>query len=86
MDLSDLSEVERVAKKYMRTGIWPFDGLFNLLVPRTCFQAATANGSNTLLLIPEDSIEVNDQLMVFVPNAMPERELSTGARQKRGRH
>ncbi|OBT51890.1 hypothetical protein VE04_09288 [Pseudogymnoascus sp. 24MN13] len=31
------SEVERVAKKYMRKGIRPFDTSFKLLLPRTCF-------------------------------------------------
>ena len=41
------SEVERVTKKYMRTRFRPFDTSFNLLVPRTCFQAVTANGTRT---------------------------------------
>ncbi|KAH6675916.1 hypothetical protein B0J14DRAFT_587589, partial [Halenospora varia] len=86
VDPSDPSEVERVAKKYMRKGIRPFDSSFNLLVPRTCFQAATADGSNAILLIPENNMEVDNQLVVFVPNAMPETELPDGARQKRGRH
>ncbi|PVH67575.1 hypothetical protein DL98DRAFT_640311 [Cadophora sp. DSE1049] len=75
VDLSDPSEVERVAKEYMGKGIRPFDSSLNLLVPRTCFQAATADRSNTILLMPEDSMEVNNS-----------RGLPTGARQNRGRH
>jgi hypothetical protein len=86
VDVSDPSEVERVAKKYMRKGIRPFDSSLNLLVPRTCFKAATADGSNTILLVPEDRIKVNNQLMGSTSNEIPERELSPGDRQNRARH
>ncbi|KAG4414646.1 hypothetical protein IFR04_012217 [Cadophora malorum] len=86
VDLSDPSEVERVAKKYMRKAIRPFDSSLNLLVPRTCFQAATADGSNTILLVREDDIEVNNQLVLSVSNEIPERELPPSGRQHRIRH
>ncbi|KAL5321305.1 hypothetical protein ACEPPN_012120 [Leptodophora sp. 'Broadleaf-Isolate-01'] len=86
VDISDPSEVERVAKKYMRKGIRPFDSSLNVLVPRTCFQAATADGSNTILLVPEDRIKVNNQLVVSASNVMLERELPPGDRQNRARH
>jgi hypothetical protein len=56
----------------MRKGIRPFSSSFKLLVPRTCFQAAIADGSNTILLIPEDNIQVNNQLVRYVPEAMSE--------------
>jgi hypothetical protein len=83
VDPSEPSEVERVAKKYMRKGFRPFDTSFSLLVPRTCFHAVTADGTNTVLLIPENDIRVNNQLVVFEPasDAGP----STASRVKRGR-
>jgi hypothetical protein len=83
VDPSDPSEVERVAKKFMRKGIRPFDSSLNLLVPRKCFQAALADGSNTILLVPEASIEVNNQLVKFVPDAMSDGNLSMEASAKR---
>jgi hypothetical protein len=85
VDSSNPSEVEQVAKKYIRKGIRPFDSSLNLLVPRTCFQAAITNRSNTILLVPENSIQVNNQLVKFVPNAMSNGKLSTEARVKRNR-
>ncbi|KAG9241126.1 hypothetical protein BJ878DRAFT_558879 [Calycina marina] len=86
VDISDPSEVERVAKKYMRKGIRPFDSSGNVLVPRTCFQAATADGSNTILLVPENSIKVKNQLVVPASKIMLERELPPGNRQNKARH
>ncbi|KAH7379083.1 hypothetical protein BKA64DRAFT_243572 [Cadophora sp. MPI-SDFR-AT-0126] len=79
VDSSDPSEVERVAKKYMRKHIRPFDSSLNLLVPRTCFQAAIADGSNTILLVPENRIQVNNQLVKYVPAVMSDGKLSTEA-------
>ena len=67
----------------MRKGIRPFDSSFRLLVPRTCFGAATADGLNTIFLIPEESIQVDSRLVKYVPEAMPEREIR--ARPKRNR-
>ncbi len=86
VDISDPSEVERVAKKYMRKGIRPFDSSGNVLVPRTCFQAATADGSNTILLVPEKSIKVKNQLVVPASKVMPERELPPEKRQNKAHH
>ncbi|ELR06849.1 hypothetical protein VC83_03930 [Pseudogymnoascus destructans] len=74
------SEVERVAKKYMRKGIRPFE----LLLPRTCFQAVTTDGTNTILLIQEDDTHVNNQLVVFEPT--PDADPFGGSRPKRSRH
>jgi hypothetical protein len=78
------SEVERVAKKYMRKGIRPFDTSFKLLLPRTCFQAVTTDGTNTILLIQEDDLHVNNQLVVFEPTA--DAGPFGGSRPKRSRH
>jgi hypothetical protein len=85
VDSSDPSEVERVATKYMRKGIRAFDSSLNLLVPRMCFEAAIADGSNTILLVPENTIQVNNQVVKFVPDAMSDRKLSAKARVKRNR-
>lgn len=59
---SDPSEVERVALKYMRKRIRLFDTELNILTPRDCFEAATANGRNMILLIPEREININKEL------------------------
>jgi hypothetical protein len=82
VDPSEPSEVERVAKKYMRKGMRPFDTSFNFLLPQTCFQAVTTNGTNTVFLIKEDGI--NNQLVVFDPTS--DAGPSAGSRLKRSRH
>jgi len=53
VDPSDPSEVERVAVKYMRKRIRLFDTELNILTPQGCFEAATADGRNIILLIPK---------------------------------
>ena len=83
VDPSKLSKVEQVAKKYMRKGIRPFDTSFKLLLPRTCFQAVTTDGTNTILLIQEDDIHVNNQLVVFEPTS--DADPGAGSRPKRSR-
>lgn len=69
VDPSEPSEMERVVKEYMRNGIRPSDTSLNLLVPRTCFHAVTTDGTNTVLLTPEDNTRLNNQLMVFIPTS-----------------
>jgi hypothetical protein len=54
--------VERVAKKYIRKHIRLFDIALNPLTLRECFEAAIANRANTILLIPETEININEQL------------------------
>lgn len=75
------SKVERVAKKYMRKGFRPFDSSFNPLVPRTCFQAVTADGTNTILLNPEHDIRINNQLLL--PGPVSDAGPSTSKRAKK---
>ncbi|OAF55374.1 hypothetical protein VC83_08336 [Pseudogymnoascus destructans] len=82
VDPSEPSEVERVTKKYMRKGMRPFDTSFNFIVPQTCFQAVTTDGTNTVFLIKEDGI--NNQLVVFDPTS--DAGPSAGSRLKRSRH
>jgi len=62
VDPSDPSEIERLAVKYMRKRIRLFDTKLNILTPADCFEAATADGSNTILLIPEAEIDINEEL------------------------
>jgi hypothetical protein len=46
----------------MRKRIRLFDIALNPLTPRECFEAAIANGANTILLIPETEINIDEQL------------------------
>ncbi|KAL6242584.1 hypothetical protein RBB50_010230 [Rhinocladiella similis] len=62
VDPAEPSEVERVAIKYMRKGIRLFDKELNILTPRNCFEAATIAGSNTVLLVPEAEINIDEKL------------------------
>ncbi|KAE8440544.1 hypothetical protein EG329_007250 [Mollisiaceae sp. DMI_Dod_QoI] len=71
---SDPSEVERIAVKYMRKReqIRVYDTDLNILTPQMCFQAAIANGSNMLLLIPEKEIDINEELEASVSHMLSE--------------
>ncbi|CAG8978002.1 hypothetical protein HYALB_00000671 [Hymenoscyphus albidus] len=62
VDSSDPSEVKRLAVKYMRKRIRLFDTDFNILTPADCFDAVTAGGKNTILLIPEGEIDISEEL------------------------
>lgn len=54
--------VERVALKHMRKRIRLFDTDLNILTPQHCFEAATNSGKNTILLIPEEDIDIGEDL------------------------
>jgi len=58
----DPSDVERVAKEYMRRGMRPSDTELRLLAPSDCFPAVVADGTNTILLVPESKISTIDEL------------------------
>lgn len=61
VDPSDPSAIERVAKKNLRKNIRIFDTNLRMLAPQDCFEAATAHGMNTILLIPETKLyAIND--------------------------
>ena len=85
MDPSDLSKVERVVVKYMRKGTRLFDTELNILTLADCFEAATANGSNTILLIPEAEINISEELETSISKLASEEESTTEKGQKRGR-
>jgi hypothetical protein len=67
VDPSDPSEVKRIAIKYMRKGerMHIFGTNFRMLTAQTCFEAVTADGTNTILLIPEREIDT-DNLSISV--------------------
>jgi hypothetical protein len=87
VDPSDPSEVERVAVKYMRKKIRLFDSELNILTPQDCFEAATADRRNIILLIPEAGINIGGELKASISELIS-KEDSTADRspKKRGRH
>ena len=50
-----------------------YDTDLNILTPM-CFQAAIANGSNMLLLIPEKEIDINEELEASVSQLLSESD------------
>ncbi|MAD84187.1 MAG: hypothetical protein CL912_14585 [Deltaproteobacteria bacterium] len=60
INISNPSKIKRVAKKYMKKGIQPFDNLSNVLIPRIYFQVIIINESNTIFLILENSIKIKN--------------------------
>ena len=79
VDPSDPSEIERVAIKYMRKEIRLFNTSSKVLKPRECFAAAILNNENTIYLIPETEIHVNEQFLASITgslsNVEPHEEL-----------
>lgn len=66
MDPSDTSETKRVAVKYMRKQTRLFDTELNIPTPRHRFEAATIDGRDTILLIPETDIDIDKELEASV--------------------
>jgi hypothetical protein len=62
VDPSEPGFVLRMAQKYERKGIKVADTKGRMLVPKTCFEDVIANGTNTLVLIPEWEIDTDKQL------------------------
>jgi hypothetical protein len=56
--------------KYMRKGerMLIFDTNLRMLTPQTCFEDVTADGTNTILLIPERDIDTDN-----LPSAVSEK-------------
>jgi hypothetical protein len=57
-----------------------YDRDLNILTPEMCFQAAVANRSNILLLIPERDIDINEELEASVSTLLSEldSQIETG--------
>jgi hypothetical protein len=86
VDPSDPTEVERVAVKYMRKRIRLFDTELNILTARDCFEAATTDGRNIILLIPETGIDIGQDLEASIVELLAESDSTAGeAPKKRGR-
>lgn len=59
----------------------------NILTPGDCFEAATANGRNMILLIPETGININGELEAPLSKLkFKEDELTEDGPKKRGRY
>ncbi|KAI9770687.1 MAG: hypothetical protein M1839_003071 [Geoglossum umbratile] len=63
VNLSDPSEVEYVAIENLRKGIRTFDTNLRMLAPNECFEAVTGNGTNTILLIPQEELVIDDEML-----------------------
>ncbi|KAI9769847.1 MAG: hypothetical protein M1840_003841 [Geoglossum simile] len=63
VNLSDPSEVEYIAIKNLRKGIRTFDTNLRMLAPNECFEAVTGNGTNTMLLIPQEELVIDDEML-----------------------
>lgn len=79
VDPSDPSEIERVANNTIKKKIRPFDTNLRRLTPQDCFEAATANGTNTIFLIPETDMNIINGVAATASdirvNMLPYREL-----------
>ncbi|KZL65378.1 hypothetical protein CT0861_10703 [Colletotrichum tofieldiae] len=60
VDASDSSPVQRTAAKYMRKQFCLFDTSYNNLIPKTCFEKVTANGTNTILVVRTSQVSTID--------------------------
>jgi hypothetical protein len=85
VDPSDPSEIERVAVKYIRKHVRLFNTKLNILAPADCFEAATTDGSNTILLIPEAEIDITKELENSISKLAPEGDSIQEEGRKRGR-
>ncbi len=54
---SDPSEVERVARKYLKKGFYLFDAELNNLVPKTCFAEVRRKDSYIILVSPPTEVK-----------------------------
>jgi hypothetical protein len=85
VDPSNPSEIKQVAVKYMRKHVRLFNTKLNILTPTDCFKAATADGSNTILLIPETEIDITKELENSISKLASEGDSLQGKARKRGR-
>jgi hypothetical protein len=59
----DRSEVERFAGKQLRKQMHLFNTLGHALTAKNCFDAIIADGTQTLILIPADQLDISRQLV-----------------------
>jgi hypothetical protein len=83
VDSSDPSEVERVAKKCMWKGFRVLDTNQRMLSPQECFQVVTQNGTNTILLIPQNELVIDDTALDFISDIQTDAVSDREHRSKR---
>lgn len=52
-----------MAKKNMRKGLRIFDTNMHFLASDDCFEAVTMDGTNTIVMVPENVLSVDDQML-----------------------
>ena len=68
VDPSDPSPVERVAEEHTRNGRFLFHTNLRSLAPSQCFGAVVGDGTSVVLVIPEGSLNLDQQLSVSARN------------------
>jgi hypothetical protein len=69
----------------MRKKIRLFDTALNILTPRGCLEAALADGTSTILLIPEAEISIDEELEASLSKLASNTDSDTENEPKRGR-
>ena len=62
IDPSSPAQVERVAEEHTGKRRFLFNTALRALAPSKCFDAVVGDGTNTVLLIPEGSINIDHKL------------------------
>jgi hypothetical protein len=63
VDPSNPPEVIRKAKEYMREGLRILDTKLRMLSPDKCFRVVTEIQTNTIVLIPQKELVIDDELI-----------------------
>ena len=82
VDRSDPSEVARVAKKCMRKGLRTLDTNGQLVAPNDIFDAVMADGTNTIILMPQRELDIDDRTLESA-NVLGYEAIVENERQKR---
>ena len=82
VDQADSSEVGRVAKKNVRKGLRLFDLNMHLLTPENCFEAVTEDGTNTIVLLPQSELDIDEGILDSA-HVLSYQAISDGVRSKR---
>ena len=82
VDRSDPSEVARVAKKCMRKGLRTLDTNGQLVTPNDIFDAVMADGTNTIILMPQRELDIDDRTLESA-NVLGYEAIVENERQKR---
>ena len=61
---ADPSLVERVAENHIGNGRFLFNTELRSMTLDECFEAVVADGTNTILLIPEEKVNIDHQLRI----------------------